>query len=463
MAIKQIPPKSAFERFTVEQGARADHIRRAMKERAKVPPKTAENLARNVGRILQRVKSGSKISMSDLVRESGLDSDGQTAVLHNYRINPDHEPKPTTLRRLARTPSKYLRLIEALAKLAGEDADRLVTELAAGTLFSAEGDETAQHVPYRIVTEIIRNKVELISRRLDLPEYFRASEAIGAVYNGETWSMNFSGDSVVRNLPRVRLCDVTRERKPGLLKLGDQEEKPAEIGLVERLYLAIGHRPRSADVEPMLITVPFTCISRKDIDLWWWEYEEIGLPASNPGRNAFRNKVNDQELIYELIEKLNTDSFQAEDTYDSYRLHGLTKPIESGGAPQLWNSTLQPLDSSLALKYFRLYGHNYKGLVQNTDNVVTEARPHTILSSIEANLHHFSKMCRDIDELQGTETEKELGGNFLVQLENRAEKLASSFREWIEDQLYEARELNRSMLNELTEGLSETNNATNSG
>ena len=472
------------ELFRSEQRDFALRIRDKMKGSAKVSKKTAEQLARNVGKILDREKSESGLSMGALVHDAGIGGVGETSLLATFRISPGAVPSERLLSRMNKTPQKYVNLIEAVSQQTRKDFHTMIVELADGTRFDEISTEDDSGSAFRVIAEFVQVKVNEISKKYRVKEYFRESVSRKAYLTETGWKANSSAGASPP-APSVPLCSIVEDIKPGKIFYEDGSSKDASIFLVNSLHLVISD-VSNKELKAFIGCMPSIGICEQTGFTSRPMYSQQKLPENNPGKNGMLEpervggqgiiifKELDGTNIWQKIENssendevpVGTSEFHesipdvSEDTLDGEldrKVVGyeLAEKIFTGDEHDS-RSFLKSFDSRSLRRYFGGTMHYMSGgdlFVENNTDVITEALPRTTLETLEANLFHYEEIVRWLFEETGDPRIEEFGnrGNFLDVLDAETKELVCSFETWVEETVSSAKEKNRMMLDRLIE------------
>ncbi|MBW7848860.1 MAG: hypothetical protein H3C38_00015 [Rhodospirillales bacterium] len=226
---------------------RAAAIRQAAKNKRMLTRATERGIvARNLYRILLDFERDSGISRVEVLRAVGLGNPEveSTKRLHYYTLPGELEEggRKRREKKLAKSAARYIRFVDAAAKLAKVSADEKLVELFAGTSYDAGTRELEYPAAVYDLIDKLNSMVRWVVAEAKLEHYWREVRATRGAYDvyeeairisGRRLSTmgDFSGGSIehIDDIPPIPEVSLFEYREPGTLsaRLKTQDEAGA--------------------------------------------------------------------------------------------------------------------------------------------------------------------------------------------------------------------------------------------
>lgn len=162
-------------------------------------------LAQNLWTLLEELeKRGTR--KVDIVREAGLGSSlSSTKSLYNYTLDPSKAAQEDALsldRRLIKNVGKYLRLLQAAARLSHQDYEQLLVRFVAGSEYDVSLDSNvrfSEATAYREIAAFLADLGERLEAKYRMSEFYQYVSNRDVTFNNATNSFNVS--AVLRPRP----------------------------------------------------------------------------------------------------------------------------------------------------------------------------------------------------------------------------------------------------------------------
>lgn len=221
-----------------------------------LPQYERNTLAKNLAEIMDRAKTEKKkLKKGDIVIKAGVrpkTSDASAVnALNSYCLLPHHKSKRKANVRLHARPLNYLKLALAAAELVGWPSHKAVMMLTGGSnAFSGRPEiDMEKFTPADAVWKLLRTKLALLveNPKYQLREFFRSAQELSAMHGYDWdkeiigWWQQKSGGRSTSHWPSVCLTTIIRSSASAHLQFdGADGEVDGEVICAEEVYLTLG-------------------------------------------------------------------------------------------------------------------------------------------------------------------------------------------------------------------------------
>ncbi len=483
-ATSDFPENVSGRNVGAEQELRARHIVSEMTQAGKIRDlRNRRQLAENLGRIISHRKN--HLNLSELVVAASISENADPARLGRFRILPGKSVDQSVVKRLSQDPLAYVRLVKEIAKFTGDNQSMLIEELSLGTRFDPSGLEAVEIEPFEQLQTLIQKKIDAIDAKLDLDQYFHTIQKNGLLpvwshgpVCGERVSSYHSVDKPqivgwekiphsyryieLRDqvMPCVPLCRIRSSRNesfPASIRSGKTLDEDATLNLYSRVFLGIGKFDReyvnAENFDPIIVKDP----SPRPYLIFADEFHYspgmefmFSRPSDIPSTIA--GGVVDQDgmpyIFYNENSDLEIRSLESPFWYEPSP--GSDDP--GYGMPVNCFESVYPLDLSLFRNVFgksmdseedsfpasKVLTFKDKDSLDTHTLSMTLAPHNTIAEMIETNL--LSPSTQDADG------NLEINLTFLDKLEQDAECMTASLKEWMDSSTSDLEQRHKSLI-----------------